>query len=166
MAAKKDNRKKSVVNPRVQWTLALRVVLHFFVFVCAGTVFGMMNQFLANPLDGVAASMETFIRNSAPILVALFCLMPIFVRDTLTLSNRIAGPIYNMRNTMNRITEGEPDVPPLKFRKKDMWNGLAGDFNNMVDSLRATQTVQIAQETASASVNTDRKEREPELASV
>jgi len=111
------------------------VVLHFFVFVCAGAFFGIINQFFKDPFGGIAANINTFWGAKWPMLLALGCLMPIFVRDTLTLSNRIAGPICRLRDTVRRIGEGE-DVPPLEFRRKDMWNDLPELFNRMTDRLQ------------------------------
>ena len=64
---------------------------------------------------------------------------------------------------MNRIAEGESDVAPLKFRKKDMWDGLSDDFNNMVDALRNSRPKQeetIASDERTSSV------REQDLVSV
>jgi hypothetical protein len=135
MPSKKNLRKKAVADPGVQWTLALRVILHFFLFVCAGAFFGLINQFFADPFGGLVANANTFWKQSGPMLLALACLMPIFVRDTLTLSNRIAGPIYRLRNTIKQLGDGE-DAPPLKFRKRDMWDDLPALFNRMTDRLR------------------------------
>ena len=148
MAKKNNHRKKSVINARVQWTLALRVVLHFFVFVCAGAVFGLINQFLIDPFGGLADNLSAFCRNSGPMLLALLCLLPIFVRDTLTLSNRIAGPIYNLKQTIRRISDGDEDVRPLTFRKGDMWEELPEMFNKMVENLRTSEPAEAATEFA------------------
>lgn len=135
MSRSQENRKKAVVDKSVQYSLAARVVLHFFVFLCAGTIFGVINQFLLNPFAGVKENLGTFISNSAPFLVALICLMPVFIRDTLKLSNRIAGPIHNLRSTIKRLSEGEQDVRPLKFRKNDFWDDLPDAFNAMTKRL-------------------------------
>ena len=135
MPDKKNLRKKAVADVSVQWTLALRVILHFLVFVFAGAFFGLINQFFANPFGGLAENLNTFWRQSGPMLLALACLMPIFVRDTLTLSNRMAGPICRLRNTIKQLGDGE-EVPPLKFRKRDMWDDLPELFNRMTDRLR------------------------------
>lgn len=160
MTKQQRKRKKQVVNPRVQWTLALRVVLHFFVFICAGAIFGLINQFLLDPFGGLWNNLDAFARNSSPVLIALICLIPIFIRDTLTLTNRIAGPIYNMQNTMKRLTDGEDDVPQLRFRKQDMWEGLSDDFNSMVDTLREANGT-TPQKEESASQRTQESELQP-----
>ncbi|MFY9255045.1 MAG: hypothetical protein WAO83_16465 [Fuerstiella sp.] len=141
MAKSRNQRKKSVADARVQYSLAMRVVMHFSIFIVAGTFFGIINQFLADPFGSVKENLMTFFRSSAPFLIALVCLMPVFVRDTLTLSNRVAGPIHNMRNTIRSLSNGETDVRPLKFRKGDFWNDLPDSFNKMVETLRNSQPV-------------------------
>lgn len=142
MAVKNKKRTKSVINAKVQWTLAMRVVLHFFIFVCAGAIFGLINQLLADPFGGLKENLFAFWKHSGPMVLALVCLVPIFIRDTLTLSNRIAGPIHNLRGTCQRLADGEADVPPLKFRDNDMWDDLPALFNKMTDRLRNDETNQ------------------------
>ena len=151
MAGEKNLRKKSVVDTRVQWTLASRVLLHFFVFVCAGAIFGIINQFLADPFGGVEKNLAAFARQSAPAFLALMCLLPIFVRDTLTLTNRVAGPIHNLRNTMKRIGDGEDNVPPLRFRDGDFWSELPELFNTMRDRLEESGEPEESQTVAAGS---------------
>lgn len=135
MAGKKNRRRKSVVDARVQWTLAGRVVLHFFVFVGVSFIAGLSVQLLWQPTESAAVHLQNYWKQSAPMLVSLLCLLPIFVRDTLTLSNRIAGPICRLRDTVNRLGAGE-QVPPLTFRRKDLWGDLPDLFNRMVASLQ------------------------------
>lgn len=146
MAAKQNQRKKTVADARVQYTLARRVVLHFFVFICAGTILGIINQFFADPFAGVEANLKTFARQSAPMLIAMVCLMPMFIRDTLTLSNRIAGPIHNLRNTIKAHADGEDDVRPLRFRKGDFWDDLPEHFNAMTNRYRSERVTEDASE--------------------
>lgn len=137
MAKIQNKRKRAVADKQVQYALARRVILHSFIFVCAGTFFGIINQFLMNPFGGVNENMTTFFRHSAPMLVALVCLMPIFVRDTITLSNKVAGPVHNLRNTIKSLAEGNQDVRPLKFRDGDFWTDIPDKFNAMTEQLRA-----------------------------
>jgi hypothetical protein len=64
----------------------------------------------------------------------MFFMLPIFIVDTIKLSNRFAGPIYRLRLTIRSLAEGET-FRPLRFRDFDFWQGLADDFNMMVDRL-------------------------------
>ena len=143
MAKIKNQRKRSVVDARVQWTLASRVLLHFCVFIVAGAVFGLITQFLSDPFQGLNGHMRSYWSNNGPYMVALLCLLPIFIRDTLKISNKMAGPICRLRDTVDRLAKGE-DVAPLKFRKGDMWDDLPEKFNQMVDELRASGGSQSA----------------------
>ncbi len=167
MARKKLNkRRKSVVDARVQWTLAGRVVMHFFVFICGGALLGLIFQYLSNPLGSLADHMQIFWKQSAPMLVAMICLIPVFVRDTLTLSNRIAGPICRLRDTVKRIGNGE-NVPPLKFRQKDMWGDLPELFNQMMARLEPSESSSPASDVPSTKVEVaHQEEREQELLEV
>lgn len=142
MSLRFNARKTKVVNVQVQWTLAGRVILHFLVFVCVGAALGLINQFLANPLATVDANLSAFWAQSKPYLLALVCLLPIFVRDTLRLTNRIAGPIYNLRRTCEQLADGDSQVRPLKFRSGDMWADLPHTFNRMVDRLQSSDSRQ------------------------
>lgn len=133
MTKKVENRKKAVVDKAVQHKLARRVVSHFLIFICVGATLGIVNQFLLNPFGSLEENLTVFFRQNTPFLLAMVCLIPIFVRDTLTLSNRIAGPIYNLRKTMQRHIDGENNVPPLRFRKNDFWPDLPAAFNAMLE---------------------------------
>ncbi len=69
----------------------------------------------------------------------MFLLMPVFLRDTLKMSNRFAGPMYRLRIALKKMA-GE-DVPaPIKFRDGDFWQEAADDFNTVrsqFDSLKS-----------------------------
>ncbi|MEZ6062970.1 MAG: hypothetical protein R3C19_21705 [Planctomycetaceae bacterium] len=133
--ARSEQRKKSVVDARMQWTLAMRFVMHFCTFIVGGAVFGLIAQFMTDPFRGLNGHLQSFWSNNGPYMVALLCLLPIFIRDTLTVSNRIVGPICRLRDTVKHLSNNE-SVPPLKFRKGDMWNDLPDSFNKMVSVLR------------------------------
>ena len=162
VASKKNLRKTAVVNADAQWTLALRVVLHFFVFVCTGAFFGLINQCFKDPFGGLAVNVNKFWEQSGPMLLALACLIPIFVRDTLTLSNKIVGPICRLRDTVKRLGDGEA-VPPLEFRKNDMWNDLPELFNRMTDRLQTAATTKQVDTNAGQAETPVSVGAEPEL---
>jgi hypothetical protein len=61
-------------------------------------------------------------------------MLPVFIVDTIKLSHRFAGPIYRLRNVIRGMADGEPYKPVL-FREKDFWQGLAEDFNQMIERI-------------------------------
>ena len=91
-------------------------------------------------------------------MLALVCLMPVFVRDTLTLSNRVAGPVHNMRNTIRKLADGETDVRPLKFRKGDFWDDIPDLFNRMTETLRNSSSTTAEEQSEAPSKVTDSRE--------
>ena len=132
------DRKKKFVDPRVQGALVRRLVMHWFSFlVVAGTVTFCL-QVLSNPLQPVGHHFQQLWWTHGPFLVVMVFLLPVFVLDTIKVSHRFAGPIYRLRQTIRSIAEGNPP-PRLKFRDFDFWQGLAQDFNLMVDTLSGRQ---------------------------
>ena len=61
-------------------------------------------------------------------LFAAVVLLPIVLLDILKLSHRWAGPIFRLRTCLHALGRGE-SVPPIRFRDRDFWQELAGDFN-------------------------------------
>jgi nitrogen fixation/metabolism regulation signal transduction histidine kinase len=70
-----------------------------------------------------------------PILAVMFLLLPVFLRDTLKMSNRFAGPMYRLRTALRMVSEKE-SCGPIKFRKGDFWQDAASDFNTMLGELQ------------------------------
>jgi hypothetical protein len=58
----------------------------------------------------------------------MLLLLPLFLRDTLKLSNRFAGPMYRLRMALKSMVS-EGTLKPIKFRDGDFWQEAAEDFN-------------------------------------
>jgi signal transduction histidine kinase len=54
------------------------------------------------------------------------------------LSNRIAGPVYRLRQHMATIHQGGP-IEPVKFRDGDHFSELAEDYNLVLDRLKRAE---------------------------
>ena len=128
------DRKKTYVDPKVQGALVRRLVLHWLAFVCVAATVAFSLQVLSNPLQPLGEHFQQLWWTHGPFLVVMVFLLPVFVLDTIKLSHRFAGPIYRLRQTIRKIAQGEAP-PRLKFRDFDFWQGMAQDFNQMVDRL-------------------------------
>ena len=128
------DRKKQYVDPKVQGALARRLVIHWLSFVCVAAVVAFCLQVLSNPFRSLAEHTQQLWWTHGPFLLVMVFLLPVFVLDTIKLSNRFAGPIYWLRQTIRGIAEGNP-APRLKFRDFDFWQGMAEEFNRMVERL-------------------------------
>jgi nitrogen fixation/metabolism regulation signal transduction histidine kinase len=89
---------------------------------------------LSNPFRSFGEHVQQLWWTHGPFLLVMVFLLPVFVLDTIKLSHRFVGPIYRLRQTILEIAQGDPP-PRLKFRDFDFWQGLAEDFNRMVDQL-------------------------------
>ncbi|HYO24038.1 MAG TPA: hypothetical protein VEQ85_03730, partial [Lacipirellulaceae bacterium] len=78
-----------------------------------------------------------------PLFLVMFFMLPVFIVDTIKLSHRFAGPIYRMRQTIRSLAKGGA-YTPMKFRDLDFWQGLAEDFNQMVERLTSGRPLTIA----------------------
>ena len=133
------DRKKTYVDPKVQGTLIRRLVIHWVAFVSVAGAIAFCLQLLSNPLLPLGEHIQQLWWTHGPFLLVLVLLLPVFVFDTIKLSHRFAGPIYRLRQSIRNIAQGDPP-PRLKFRDFDFWQGLAQDFNLMVDRLSGRET--------------------------
>ncbi len=132
-------RKKTFVDPQVQGALVRRLILHWVGFFVTASIVTFSLQVLSNPLLPLSVHVEELWWTQGPFLVVMVFLLPMFVLDTIKLSHRFAGPIYRLRQTISKIAEGGAP-PKLKFRDFDFWQGLAEDFNKMIDRLATHPT--------------------------
>ena len=54
------------------------------------------------------------------------------------LSNRFAGPVMRLRESINSLAQGEP-VKELTFRDNDFWRELSEDFNRIAQRTNSTE---------------------------
>jgi len=127
-------RKKTFVDPKVQGSLVRRLVMHWLSFLLVAALVSFCLQVLSNPFRSLNEHVQQVWWTHGPFLLVMVFLLPVFVLDTIKLSHRFVGPIYRLRQTILEIAQGDPP-PRLKFRDFDFWQGLAEDFNRMVDQL-------------------------------
>jgi methyl-accepting chemotaxis protein len=128
----KSNRKKLYVDASVQMQLLRRIVLHWFTFIVVAVVLAMSFQLLfENPFQSLSSLTADVLSRNGLLLIILLALIPVFVYDTVKLSNRFAGPMLRFRRAMRTLADGE-SMEPLTFRDGDFWQELASDFNRVV----------------------------------
>jgi hypothetical protein len=131
-------RRKQVADAKIQFAVARRFAWHICVFFAVASLLGLLVQFLANPLQGFSHCWSSFWSTSGPYLVVLMAMLPMFIWDTLKLTNRIVGPICRLRTTIRRINRGE-EPAPIQFRDGDFWQDLAADLNALTERLRQAE---------------------------
>ncbi|WP_145298385.1 hypothetical protein [Crateriforma conspicua] len=150
MPKQQANRKRLLIDPQVQWALALRVLMHWgMLMVCllmANTMLTLLSMAGEKPLTGAVGEA---VRHQVPLMLVLLVLIPVFIRDTLKLSNRFAGPMYRLRIALKELGGEKGEARPLKLRDGDYWQEVAGEFNvvrDRIEQLEAEiQTLRMAE---------------------
>ncbi|MGV3484430.1 MAG: hypothetical protein ACO1RT_08430 [Planctomycetaceae bacterium] len=134
-----SKRSTFLVDPQVQWAIGRRIVLHWFLFaVCLVLVNIMMRTIVTITEVPFLEALRTAAVGQLSVVVIMIVMLPMFLLDTMKMSNRFAGPMYRLRQALNRLNAGEP-IKPLAFRAGDFWSDAAEDFNRVAqqhDQLR------------------------------
>jgi hypothetical protein len=127
-------RRKTFVDAKVQGALVRRLVLHWVAFFAVASIVAFALQVLSNPFRPIEQHLQEMWWTHGPFLLVMFFMLPVFIIDTIKLSHRFAGPIYRLRGVIRGMAQGEP-YKPVQFRELDFWQGLADDFNKMVEKI-------------------------------
>ncbi len=131
-----SDRTRLLVDPKVQWSIAGRVFLHWLLFfICITAISSMVRMFSAVGEQPFAEAVRSALIAQIPIVGVMLMLLPVFLRDTLKLSNRFAGPMYRLRTALQGLKEARA-VEPIKFRTGDFWQEAAADFNFLLQEIK------------------------------
>ncbi len=132
-------RKKLFIDPAVQGALVRRLMLHWIYVMIALFSCLLIGQILST---GTEYSLGTYLalmwQKYGMLFVVMLCLFPAFAYDSVKLSNRFAGPMFSLRQALQKLGRGE-DIPPLRFRRGDFWTEIAADVNRVAERLRELQ---------------------------
>ncbi|QDS95382.1 hypothetical protein FF011L_41780 [Roseimaritima multifibrata] len=132
-------RSKVLVDASVQWALGRRIIMHWAMFIGALVLVNTFLQVVSSLADtSIGTATLNALISQTPMLLLLLILMPIFVYDTLKLSNRFAGPITRLRGSIAQLSAGET-TRPLKFRDGDFWQEMADEFNVLRERLESLE---------------------------
>ena len=125
-------RRRLVVEPKVQMALARRAAWQWILFLMLGfgLLFAWESLVIGVSLPLSVAAEQIWARYS-PALAVLVLLLPILIYDALRFSNRFAGPVYRLRRAMRELAQGE-NVQPLSLRKRDFLKEMAEEFNRLL----------------------------------
>ncbi len=125
-------RSRILVDPKVQWSIAGRILSHWVLFlVCLVSISAMVRIMGSAGQQPFADTWRTAAVAQVPILGVMLLLLPVFIRDTLKMSNRFAGPMYRLRTALRSMAENKT-VTSINFRSGDFWQEAATDFNTVL----------------------------------
>jgi nitrogen fixation/metabolism regulation signal transduction histidine kinase len=144
-------RTKHFIDKNVQGSLTRRIIFHWLAFLIAAFVVSFTLQVMTDPFRPLSAHIKELWWTHGPFLLVAAFMLPAYVVDTIKLSHRFAGPIFSLRRAIREVAAGEP-ARKLKFRKRDFWQDLAGDYNAMLvrlgalkeENKTANETVELA----------------------
>ena len=132
-----SQRSRILVDPPVQWAIARRILMHWsMLLICLVTISGMVRLLVSAGDQPFTQAVGSAAASTAPLLCIMIILMPVFLRDTLKLSNRFAGPMYRLRTVLAEIANGG-EGNDIKFRNGDFWQEAADDFNQVLDQIKS-----------------------------
>jgi nitrate/nitrite-specific signal transduction histidine kinase len=68
------------------------------------------------------------------LFLIMLVISPVFIYDSVKLSNRFVGPMISFRAALNKLSNGE-DPGEIRFRQNDFWKELTNDFNKISGEL-------------------------------
>ena len=129
MSARK--RTRLVIEPVIQYSLVRQMIVQWSLHLLATLLLLSMLQVM---LGGFFHPWSYHASRIGPALaslsVALVVLLPVFILQSLKLSNRFAGPIYRLRRELRQLREGQP-YREMQFREDDYWQDLAAPINSI-----------------------------------
>jgi len=132
-------RSKILVDPKVQWAIGRRIMLHWLMFgVCFVSVNILIRTILSIAEEPFVESLVTAVQSQVPVAFILAIMLPMFLLDTMKLTNRFAGPMFRLRSAL-RALPVKDQASPLSFRSGDFWPEVAVEFNQVAkqfDALR------------------------------
>ncbi len=127
-----SKRTKILVDPKVQWSIAGRVLLHWVLLMLCLISIGALVRLMASANSAsFSDALWAALKSQAAVAGIMLILLPVFIRDTMKLSNRFAGPMYRLRTVLSDMASGE-EGRAIQFRVGDFWHQAADDFNVVV----------------------------------
>lgn len=133
MSTSTTPRKQKLVDCEVQESLLRKISLHWIAFfLCNAIALMIWIRLYEQPDANWGQTFGDTLRRFLPFFVISAALIPVFVWDTLKLTNRFAGPIMRLRSALSDASAGR-GVKPLHFRNNDFWQEIAQNFNNLLE---------------------------------
>jgi len=132
-------RKRVLIDSEVQWAIGRRLMLHWLLFLaCLLSINTFLLAVVSLGEQGLGAAIKMGLKAQLPLVSVMLVLLPVFVYDTMKLSNRFAGPMYRLRISIAELARGKP-TRPVRFRDGDFWLRAANEFNELRDRVESLE---------------------------
>ena len=150
----KENRKQLVIEPVIQYSLIRQLLVQWSLHLVATLVLlTILQVFLGGFFNTWQYHFERIGPTLASFTVSLLFLLPVYVMNSLKLSNRFAGPIHRFRRELRSVAEGRP-YRELRFRDNDYWTELAEELDSAINAICDQIATELAEPPSEATQST------------
>lgn len=138
-----ETRKRVWVDP-FQTKLFFRVGIYWLIYTL--TLFNLLfawRLLREGPGDVLQQLVDT-VYDNVPLFLAFVMVAPWIALDSVKFSNRLVGPLYRFRKTMQSVTANEK-VRPIRLRKDDFLIDMQDEFNAMLEAVEQRGGVRLEQ---------------------
>ncbi len=122
-------RRKLFVDKRVQGILIRQILIHWALAISVMFLYLLIMQVFSSPTRlSLGGHLSMMWSKYGILLIALVTVFPVFVYDSIKLSNRFAGPMVSFRNALDNLAKGQP-MNGIRFRNNDFWHEISGNLN-------------------------------------
>ena len=147
MSAKSNHKRKRLfVDTKVQGSLIRQLIIHWscaclLIFLYMLTMQAFSNGFALSFTENFSALWQRY----GLLALVMLVISPVFIYDSMKLSNRFVGPMVSFRSALKQLAKGE-DPDPISFRQNDFWKELSNDLNQISSELKELRANQGSNE--------------------
>jgi hypothetical protein len=127
-------RQQLLIDHHVQGSLLRRTAFYSCACAVYFIVILIFTESMSDPDEPLMRAVWRCLDEAIYWAPGLMLLTPVMAYDLLKVTNRFAGPIFRLRREMQRLVDGESELP-LAFRNGDYWTEMADIFNEIRDEL-------------------------------
>ncbi|MBL8869816.1 MAG: hypothetical protein JNK90_08470 [Planctomycetaceae bacterium] len=131
-------RRKIWIDQMVQGGLVGRIILYWLSVVAYFAIGHVVFQWIDKPEWTLDEHFTAMLEAFGFWLPGLLLLAPLVVFDIVKLSHRFAGPVYRLKNHLNKVASGE-EKGKLWFREGDYWWELVEPVNVLTARMLAAE---------------------------
>ncbi len=137
----RELRSRVFVNP-FQKHLYFRVTMYWLIYTVTLLNLMFVWKLVQEGVGDFGDQMGRTFWENIPLFATLALVVPWISWDAAKFSNRVVGPIYRFRKTIEAMLDHEP-VQKIRLRKGDFLLDFRDDFNLMLDHLEARGAVEL-----------------------
>lgn len=138
----RGKRRIYLIDKKVQGALLIRAARYWVLSLAVVGALSILGWMFITPGLPVLVELRSYLPallgGFAISLLASLIVLPVILYDLTRMSNRFAGPMYRLRQTMQRAAAGER-VSSVYFRDHDYWQEFADAFNVLNDRLQSQE---------------------------